>query len=73
MGLVLPGTRCAHYLYAMQQATVSMGSRHPNITPNSSILPTLGAKGRAARWRPSFVKASVPSWIAPMSSNSLRM
>mmetsp|Transcript_9403 Transcript_9403/g.23810 ORF Transcript_9403/g.23810 Transcript_9403/m.23810 type:complete len:229 (-) Transcript_9403:2022-2708(-) len=56
--------------YAVLQATVSSGSSTPNMMANSSIFPTFGGNGSAAKWRPSRVRRSSSS-KAPMSCRRL--
>jgi len=45
----------------MQQATVSTGSKQPKSAPYSSILPTRGGSGSAARCRPSTCAGARPA------------
>ena len=46
-------------LYAMPAAMVSAGDKHPNVAAVTSILPTLGSTGSAARCLPRGVSSSV--------------
>ena len=63
------GAEVGGHRKAAAQAMVSRGSRQASRQPYSSSLPVLGARGRAARCRPSTVRRWLPLSSAPMLSS----